>query len=221
MLVFDSDDREAETDLLFPASAVKPSSIRRLRKDCGGLIFMAIGHEVGEQFGLPFLQDLHTTEEAMNSFPVLKELQTTDLQYDSRSAFTLSLNHRETFTGITDADRALTASNFSALVQSLGNRGAEKKEWREDLGKQFRTPGHVPLCREAKGGLGARQGHTELAVSIARLAELDPCVLGAEMLQQDGDKALLVEEAKKYGKKHGIPFVSGKELLNAYKSCYP
>ena len=40
---------------------------------------------------------------------------TNDLQYDSRSAFTLSLNHRDTFTGITDRDRSLTTRRFSEL----------------------------------------------------------------------------------------------------------
>ena len=61
--------------------------------------------------------------------------------------------------------------------------------------EEFRTPGHIPVCRESKGGLTTRQGHTELA-SLARLAGVSPVVIGAEMLQPDGDYALSMEDAK-------------------------
>ena len=108
VMIFDSDFREKETDLLWPATAATPEVMRRLRKDCGGLLFLAIGDEVGELFGLPWLQDIHTHDSLVRENPVLSRLVTNDLQYDSRSAFTLSLNHRETYTGITDRDRALT-----------------------------------------------------------------------------------------------------------------
>ena len=104
--LFDSEKREGETDLLFPAAAAVPATMRQLRQDCGGLLFLAIGDEVGACFGLPFLQDLYTTEDAVNRNQVLSHLITNDLRYDARSAFTLSLNHRETYTGITDHDRA-------------------------------------------------------------------------------------------------------------------
>ena len=59
-MIFDSSFREQETDLLWPASAATPRIMRRLRKDCGGLLFLAIGNEVGELFGLPWLQDIHS-----------------------------------------------------------------------------------------------------------------------------------------------------------------
>ena len=55
--LFDSDKREGETDLLFPASFAQPATMRQLRQDCGGLLFLAIGHDVGEAFGMPYLQD--------------------------------------------------------------------------------------------------------------------------------------------------------------------
>ena len=53
--LFDSDKREGETDLLFPALYAEPGTMRQLRKDCGGLLFLAVGHDVGEVFGLPFV----------------------------------------------------------------------------------------------------------------------------------------------------------------------
>ena len=52
--LFDSEKREGETDLLFSAQHATPATMRQLRQDCGGLLFLAIGHEVGERFGLPF-----------------------------------------------------------------------------------------------------------------------------------------------------------------------
>ena len=210
--LFDAENREGETDLLFPAQFALPATMRQLRFDCGGLLFLAIGHEVGERFTLPYLQDLHTEDVLMSKYQVLHSLQTNDLQYDSRSAFTLSINHRDTFTGITDRDRALTTRRFAELFAEVENSG-------EDailaLGKEFRTPGHIPVCRESKGGLSVRQGHTELAVGLAKLSGLSPIVIGAEMLQPDGDLALSVADARIWANERGIPFLTGEELINA------
>ena len=214
VMVFDSDFRECETDLLWPAAAATPAVMRRLRQDCGGLLFLAVGDDVGEQFGLPWLQDLHTHPALVEENPVLGKLITDDLQYDTRSAFTLSLNHRETFTGITDHDRALTTRRFGELANEM--KGKDAIESMTALGNEFRTPGHIPLCREAPGGLETRQGHTELAVAIARLAGLVPCTIGAEMLQPDGDRALSVEDARAYAAKHQIPMLTGEDIMKAF-----
>ena len=147
----------------------------------------------------------------MQKHPVLFELQTNDLQYDARSAFTLSINHRDTFTGITDRDRALTTKRFAELYDEVkGQENAIQK-----LGNEFRTPGHIPVCREAHGGLKTRQGHTELAVGLARLSQMIPVVIGAEMLEADGDNALSVKDARVWAEKRGIPFLTGEELISA------
>jgi len=218
VLVFDSDFREMETDLLWPATAATPEVMRQLRKDCGGLLFLAIGDEVGELFGLPYLQDIHSDSSIVEKHPVLGALITNDLQYDSRSAFTLSLNHRETFTGITDRDRALTTRRFGELTKELFDCDANQEQAIAALGSEYRTPGHIPLCRESPGGLATREGHTELAVAIARLSGNVPCTIGAEMLQPDGDGALSVDDARKYGEERGIPFISGADLLAAMEN---
>ena len=209
--LFDAENREGETDLLFPGQCAEPATMRQLRFDCGGLLFLAIGHEVGERFSMPYLQDLHMDERLMSDYPVLRELQTDDLQYDTRSAFTLSINHRDTFTGITDRDRALTTRRFAELYSEL----IDSDNALEKLGNEFRTPGHIPVCREAEGGLSRRQGHTELAVGLARLSGMIPVVIGAEMLQENGDLALPVEDARVWAGERGIPFLTGKELMNA------
>jgi 3,4-dihydroxy 2-butanone 4-phosphate synthase len=214
VMVFDSDFRECETDLLWPAAAATPAVMRQLRQDCGGLLFLAIGDDIGEKFGLPWLQDIHTHPALVEENPVLGELITDDLQYDTKSAFTLSLNHRDTFTGITDHDRALTTRRFGELASEM--MGYSAIDAMAALGKEFRTPGHIPLCREAPGGLETRQGHTELAVAIARLAGLAPCTIGAEMLQPDGDRALSVKDARAYASEHGIPMLTGEEIMRAF-----
>ena len=143
--LFDSEKREGETDLLFPAATAQPATMRQLRQDCGGLLFLAIGDEVGECFGLPFLQDLHTTADAMERNPVLNHLITNDLRYDARSAFTLSINHRETYTGITDHDRALTTRRFAELATACLANGEIGVPAMKRLGVEFRTPGHIPV----------------------------------------------------------------------------
>ena len=215
VMVFDSDFREKETDLLWPATAASPAVMRRLRIDCGGLLFLAIGDEIGQMFDLPWLQDLHTHQELVNDNPVLSHLVTNDLQYDTRSAFTLSINHRDTYTGITDRDRSLTTKRFGELSGELMEKSINGVDAYKALGNEFRTPGHIPVCRESPGGLSSRQGHTELAVAIARLAGQVPATIGAEMLQPDGDGALSVEDARAYASKHNIPMITGDDLLNA------
>jgi len=213
--LFDSEKREGETDLLFPGEHANPETMRQLRQDCGGLLFLAIGDEVGDLFGLPYLQDLHTTSEATNTYPVLSHLITDDLRYDSRSAFTLSLNHRDTYTGITDHDRALTTRRFTELTSACLNDEVKTEQAIAHLGKEFRTPGHIPVCREAKGGLSVRQGHTELAVGLARLSGMTPVVIGAEMLEPDGDFALSVDDARAWAEQRNIPFLEGADLMAA------
>tara|TARA_B100000029_G_scaffold357260_1_gene350055 strand:+ start:2274 stop:2993 length:720 start_codon:yes stop_codon:yes gene_type:complete len=217
VMIFDSAFREMETDLLWPATAATPQVIRRLRKDCGGLLFLAIGDEIGEVFGLPWLQDIHSQKSLVEENPVLGHLATNDLQYDTKSAFTLSLNHRETYTGITDKDRALTTRRFGELAQEVVNSGMGVFEAISALGNEFRTPGHIPVCRESPGGLKTRQGHTELAVSIARLAGVVPCTIGAEMLEPDGDGALSLSDARDYASKHGIPILTGDQISTAFE----
>ena len=161
------------------------------------------------------MQDLHTHEVLTSQYDVLQELVTNDLRYDSRSAFTLSLNHRGTYTGITDKDRCLTTRRFAELTNEVFSNNISPKEDKRLLGQEFRTPGHIPVCRETEGGLSRRQGHTELAVGLARLANVSPVVIGAEMLEPDGDLALSVDEAKLWAKSRDIPFLEGADIIEA------
>ena len=215
--VFDSEFREGETDLLFSGAKITEENIRQLRKECGGLLFLAVGSEIGELFGLPYLQDLYDETMLNEKYPLLQELSTNDLQYDTKSAFTLSINHRNTYTGITDTDRCLTTRRFTELSYELINEKCSKEIAIKKLGSEFRTPGHIPVCLEQKGGLNTREGHTELAVALARLANEPPVVIGAEMLQPNGSAALSVEGAKKWAEERNILFLTGDEIKEQMK----
>ncbi|MCK5459399.1 MAG: 3,4-dihydroxy-2-butanone-4-phosphate synthase, partial [Thermoplasmatales archaeon] len=119
ILVYDSEKREGETDFVIASQFVTPESIKRMRKDGGGLIFLMISNEVAHTFKLPFLADLYTR--INGTYPVLKELVPNDIPYDTKSSFSLYINHRETFTGITDTDRSLTMKNFSEIIEKTKN----------------------------------------------------------------------------------------------------
>ena len=192
--VYDADDREGETDLIYPAGAVTPDAVAQLRTDAGGLICVALGPEVAEAFELPFVQE------------ALEHPATADQQlaYDERSSFSLSVNHRETRTGITDEDRALT-------IRALGAAAANPAE--TEFAETFRSPGHVPLLRAAPT-LTDRQGHTELGVALAAAASEPPAVVVCEMLA-DADGALSPAAARAYADRAGIPYVDGADVIAA------
>lgn len=198
VLIHDDDDREGEIDLLYPASAVTSAVVSRLRNDGGGLIFVALTDAVADRFDLPFVH------EAVNH-PASDH---GDLGYDARPSFSLTVNHRDGFTGVTDSDRALTISRLGA-VSGDGSYGVEA------FAEEFRTPGHVHLLRAAPGLLAERRGHTELGLALAAAAGTEPAVAGCEMLDDESGGALSTADARAYARRHGLPFVEGTELLRA------
>jgi 3,4-dihydroxy 2-butanone 4-phosphate synthase len=197
VLVHDFDDREAETDLLYPAGAVDTAAVTRLRRDAGGLVFVALDHGTAETFGLPFLHDVLDHPSNDHS----------DLGYDSHPSFSITVNHRDTYTGITDDDRARTIERLAdAAAAADGGDGF-------DFATEFRTPGHVHLLRAAPGLLAERQGHTELGLALAAEAGLPPAVAGAEMLDDEGGGALSTADARAYARAHGLTFVEGRRVI--------
>ena len=191
---------------------VKPESIRTMRKDGGGLIFLMTSKQIADKLKLPFLADMYTHIE--EKYPVLKELVPNDIPYDSKSSFSLLINHRKTFTGITDIDRSLTMQRFAELINNIEdvNDGAATKMF----GKEFRSPGHVPICVAAEKLLDERRGHTELVVSMMEMAGLSAAGSGCEIMGDNG-KALTKDKAKEYAEKHGLVFIEGKEIVEAWK----
>ena len=212
ILIFDDDKREGETDLVISSEFAEPESIRTMRKDGGGLIFLMTSKQIADKLKLPFLADMYTQIE--EEYPVLKELVPNDIPYDAKSSFSLQINHRKTFTGITDIDRSLTMQQFAQLIQDIKdvNDGAATKMF----GKEFRSPGHVPICVAADKLLDERRGHTELVISMMEMAGLPAAGSGCEIMGDDG-KALPKDKAKGYADKHGLVFLEGKEIVEAWK----
>ena len=211
ILIYDADGREEETDFIIAAQFVTHDAIRRMRKDGGGLIFMAIAHEIAEKLGLPYLADV--IYKCGYKWHVFKELIPNDIPYDTKSSFSLPLNHRKTFTGIRDIDRALTISKFAELAEKIKDMDDIKAQ--ALFGSEFRSPGHVATCIAAKDLLNERQGHTELAVAMAKMAGVTPVMAGCEMLGVE--KSLPKKEAIQYAEEHGLVWLEGKEIIEAWK----
>jgi len=177
VLVYDADGREEETDIVVPACFIKPEHVRMMRRDAGGLICAALHPGIAERLELPFLTEVLGA--AAESFPVLRKLEPKDIPYDERSSFSITVNHRRTFTGITDIDRALTLRELARLAECNG-------DIREEFGRNFRSPGHVPLLRAHERLLAGRRGHTELSVALLELAGLTPVAAICEMMADSG-----------------------------------
>jgi 3,4-dihydroxy 2-butanone 4-phosphate synthase len=194
VLVHDAADREGETDLVYPAAGVEPADVARLRNDAGGLVCVALADEVARAWQLPFA-------EAAIDHPAADDH---DLGYDDRSSFSLTVNHRDTYTGITDEDRALT-------IARLGEAAGAPDD--VEFAAEFRAPGHVHLLRAAPGLLANRRGHTELGVALAEAAGLPPAVVVCEMLDDESGRALSPTAARAYAARNGLAYVEGASLV--------
>ncbi|NUB93262.1 3,4-dihydroxy-2-butanone-4-phosphate synthase [Haloterrigena sp. SYSU A121-1] len=194
VLVHDAADREGETDLIYHADHVTPEAVARLRNDAGGLVCVALGHEVAEAFDLPFY-----AEEV--DHPATGDHE---LGYDERSSFSLTVNHRDTYTGITDDDRSTT-------IRALGEAAAAPAE--TDFAAEFRVPGHVHLLKAAPDLLAQREGHTELGLALAEAADLPSAVVVCEMLDDETGAALSPADARAYADRHDFAYLEGSEVL--------
>ena len=212
ILIFDDDSRESETDLVIASQYATSESIKTMRKDGGGLIFLMVSKEIANKLKLPFLSDLYL--DINNRYPVLKALVPNDIPYDTKSSFSLYINHRKTFTGITDIDRSLTMRKFAELVKKTENLNDGVAT--NLFGKEFRSPGHVPICIASEKLLDKRKGHTELVVSMLKMANLIPVGSGCEIMGDNG-KALQKDKAIQYAEKHDLVFLEGKEIIEAWK----
>ena len=210
ILLYDSDCREGETDVVMPAHATTPKHVALMRREAGGLICVAIHPMAAQRLGLPFVSDLLKHASGFELAEVVEKPG--DISYDISSSFSLWVNHRKTFTGITDIDRALTINEISKVVQSSLNG---KKI---DFGKEFRSPGHVPLLRAASDLLSERKGQTELSIALAEMANITPAMVLCEMLDDNTGKALSKKDAKLYAKNQDLVFLEGGKILEAYQS---
>lgn len=212
VLIFDAPDREGETDLVFLSERATPELVRLQRHDAGGLICTAISDELRSALGLPFVHDLLRV--AQPTYPVLGALSERP-RYDRRSAFGITVNHRDNYTGVTDNERALTIRTVGEIAS--GFLRSDPTSLRERFTSSFVSPGHVPLIYAAEGLLGERKGHTELTISLARMAHLSESVTVCEMLGDSGG-ARSPAAARKYAEEHGWAFLTGEAIRRAWES---
>lgn len=213
VLVYDADGREEETDMVIASEFVNQDIVRTYRKDAGGLICVTIPPETRHCIGIPYMVDVLQNSKGL--YPILDGLKPNDIPYDAKSSFSLTINHRKTFTGITDKDRALTISEFAKIVQL--SKSCNNGHAADTFAKNFRSPGHVHLLNASEKLVVDRQGHTELATALMVLAGLTPTATICEMMGDDG-RALSKNRAQKYAADKGLLYLEGREIIKSWKA---
>ena len=176
ILVTDDPDRENEGDFICAAEFATPENVAFMAIEGRGLICMPMTGELADSLALP---------------PMV--VKNTD---NHETAFTVSIDHVETSTGISAFDRSLTAMKCIDP--------AAKPE-------DFRRPGHMFPLRAKAGGVLERNGHTEATVDLCRLAGLKPCGLCCEIMGDNGEM-LRTPELMKLAQKWSMPFITIKDL---------
>ena len=203
VMIHDSDGRENEIDMVVAAEFVTPEHIVRMRKHAGGLICLAIDNLLAEKLQLKYMHNMLSLSDQLDDES--KNMIMGTAPYGDHPTFSIHINHKQTYTGITDRDRALTIKEMANLYES--------DEPKTDFISSFKTPGHIPVLLASNGLLSSRTGHTEMSIYLAKLAKLFPITTICEMMDSETYSALSVKKAEKYAKENAIPFVAGKELL--------
>ncbi len=209
ILLHDEGKRENEVDMVVAAEFVTPKHISRMRNDAGGLICMSINHEFATNLGIDYMHEILFNSQKLDSNS--KKMIIGKAPYGDRPSFSISINHKNTFTGITDKDRALTISEMTKLYN---NKNANKKKI---FNSNFKTPGHIPLLISSKGLLSNRLGHTEMSIYLMNLAGLTPVTVICEMLDSQTYSALSPKKAKKYANDHSLQYFDGSDLVKFFK----
>lgn len=208
VLIHDDNGRENEVDMVIAAEHIKPLDIAIMRNQAGGLICLAISHKITKRLGLMYMSDILRSSTHLN--PIFSKIVVNKTPYGDKPSFSLSINHIDTFTGITDIDRALTISKMAEVCRKIDSGGIN------EFANSFRAPGHIPLLIASNNLLEERTGHTELAIYLMQLAGLVPAVVICEMLDSTTHKALSINKAKKYANRSGIVLVESDQLLRSY-----
>ncbi len=204
VLLFDSAGRENEIDMVVAAEFVTPEHVARMRQHAGGLLCIAIDNNFANSLDLKYMHEILAKSDISN-----KEMIMGLAPYGDHPTFSISVNHYQTYTGITDKDRSLTIREMANIF----NVENKKKKFVSS----FKTPGHIPLLIASKGLLNSRQGHTEMSVYLTQIAGLTPVTAICEMMDAETYLALSIDKAEKYAKQNGIPLIDGKELLEYAK----
>lgn len=176
ILCTDDPDRENEGDMICAAKYATTENVNLMASVAKGLICMPMSFEYCTKLQFPQMVSDNTD--------------------NHETAFTVSIDHVETTTGISAAERGLTARKV-----------IDPNSKPED----FRRPGHMFPLRAKPNGVLERNGHTEATVDLLRLAGMDECGLCCEIMREDGTMMRtpeLIEVAKKYD----LKFITIKDL---------
>ena len=178
----DDPERENEGDLICAAQFATTENINFMATHAKGLICMPMNDEYIAKLALPQMVARNTD--------------------NHETAFTVSIDHVDTTTGISAAERSITA-------MKCVDPDAQPQD--------FRRPGHMfPLLAKA-GGVLERNGHTEATVDLCRLAGLEQCGLCCEIMRDDGTMMRASELAEK-AKEWGLAFITIKDLQEYRKT---
>lgn len=172
ILVTDDEGRENEGDFICAAQFATTEKINFMATHGKGLICMPMNEELCRRLDLPQMISENTDNHS--------------------TAFTVSIDHGDTTTGISAAERSLTA------IKCVDD--SAKAE-------DFRRPGHMFPLLAKRNGVLERGGHTEATVDLMRLAGLKECGLCCEIMGEDGTM-MRTPELIKLAKTWKIPFIT-------------
>ena len=176
ILVTDDPDRENEGDFICAAEFATQDNINLMATYAKGLICTPMSMELAARLGLPPMVADNTDNHA--------------------TAFTVAVDHVDTTTGISAAERAYTIMKCCDPVTRP-----------EDL----RRPGHVFPLTAREGGVLVRNGHTEATVDLMQLAGLTPCGVCCEVMDEDGTM-MRTPKLWELAKKLNLKFITIKDL---------
>lgn len=183
ILVTDDPDRENEGDFICAAEFATTANINFMATHGKGLICMPMSEEYISKLQIPQMVQ-----------------QNTD---NHETAFTVSIDHVSTTTGISAAERSITAIACVA-------EGTKPED--------FRRPGHMFPLLAKRNGVLERDGHTEATVDLCRLAGLKECGLCCEIMREDGTM-MRTSELAELAKQWNLKFITIQDLKN-YRKCH-
>lgn len=182
IIVVDDEDRENEGDLVMAAEMATTDSINFIAKYGRGLICLPTDEIYTHKLDLPQMVEYNTDNHC--------------------TAFTISIDHIDTTTGISAEERAYTCVKF-----------VDENSTKDD----FRRPGHMFPLLGKKGGVLERNGHTEATVDIMKLAGLKPAGICCEIMGEDGKMARLPQLIE-FSKNHNLKIISIANLIEYIKN---
>ncbi|MGX7348162.1 bifunctional 3,4-dihydroxy-2-butanone-4-phosphate synthase/GTP cyclohydrolase II [Aerococcus vaginalis] len=181
ILVMDDESRENEGDLICAAEHATTENLNFMATYGKGLICLPLSRELANK---------------LDFNPMVAN--NTD---NHETAFTASIDYKDTTTGISAEERGLTARQCVAD---------------DAVPSDFRRPGHLfPLIAKPWGVL-ERNGHTEATVDLMRIAGLKPCGLCCEIMKEDGTM-MRRDDLRAFSAAHDIPIMTIEELVDYRK----